>query len=196
MGGGQPAERERGELLMTDYLVTDTDLTSVADAIRYNTGGTDPLEFPAEFISEIEKFPPIWYDLPCGFIIGSAKGTTYTVLGSDSSLPVTRDVFPHYLYCSNGVFTVYQAGTYTLKCYARGSYTSSGTAVSCWFKVYKNNEVVYSYTSGSTYNNAGGIFPVVLGDLNVGDTFKIEVRSSTGSTTSVTFGCGIMVSIN
>lgn len=53
MGGGKSAECERGELLMADYLVTDTELTSVADEIRTKGGTSAPLAFPAEFVSAI-----------------------------------------------------------------------------------------------------------------------------------------------
>ena len=38
---------------MANYLVTDTELTSVADAIREKGGTTADLEFPSEFISAI-----------------------------------------------------------------------------------------------------------------------------------------------
>lgn len=38
---------------MSEYITNDTDLKSVADAIRAKTGKTDPLAFPAEFASEI-----------------------------------------------------------------------------------------------------------------------------------------------
>ena len=38
---------------MSNYLVTDTDLTSVADAIRAKSGGSGQLAFPAGWISEI-----------------------------------------------------------------------------------------------------------------------------------------------
>lgn len=38
---------------MSIYVVTDTDLTSVADAIRARIGGSSQLEFPTEFVSEI-----------------------------------------------------------------------------------------------------------------------------------------------
>lgn len=34
---------------MAQYLVEDTDLNSIADAIREKTGGTEPLVFPGEF---------------------------------------------------------------------------------------------------------------------------------------------------
>lgn len=38
---------------MADYLVTDTQLTNIANAIRSKTGGTDPLSFTYGFTSEI-----------------------------------------------------------------------------------------------------------------------------------------------
>lgn len=38
---------------MSDYKVTDTQLTAIADAIRAKTGGSATLEFPTEFVSEI-----------------------------------------------------------------------------------------------------------------------------------------------
>ena len=53
MGGGFAAERERGELLMADYLTTDTELTSIANAIRTKGGTNAQLEFPSEFVSAI-----------------------------------------------------------------------------------------------------------------------------------------------
>lgn len=42
-----------GEFLMTDYLVTDTELTSIADAIRTKGGTSANLSFPTEFVSAI-----------------------------------------------------------------------------------------------------------------------------------------------
>jgi hypothetical protein len=38
---------------MADYKVTDTELTSVANAIRAKTGKSAQIEFPTEFVSEI-----------------------------------------------------------------------------------------------------------------------------------------------
>lgn len=51
------AECKRGEFLMADYLVTDTELTSIANAIRAKAGGSSPLEFPTEFVSTINNIP-------------------------------------------------------------------------------------------------------------------------------------------
>ena len=42
---------------MADYLTNDTDLTSVADAIRTKGGTSDPLTYPAGFVSAIEAIP-------------------------------------------------------------------------------------------------------------------------------------------
>ena len=42
-----------GELLMADYLVTDTELISIADAIRTKGGTSADLSFPTEFVSAI-----------------------------------------------------------------------------------------------------------------------------------------------
>ena len=38
---------------MANLITTDTELTSVANAIRAKTGGTAQLEYPTEFISKI-----------------------------------------------------------------------------------------------------------------------------------------------
>lgn len=39
---------------MTEYIVQDTSLTAIANKIRSKTGGVAPLEFPDEFVSEID----------------------------------------------------------------------------------------------------------------------------------------------
>lgn len=48
---------EWGEFLMSDYIVTDTELTSIADAIRTKGGTSSQLAFPAGFVSEIQAIP-------------------------------------------------------------------------------------------------------------------------------------------
>ena len=42
---------------MSDYLVTDSELTSVADAIRTKGGTSASLSFPTEFVSAIQNIP-------------------------------------------------------------------------------------------------------------------------------------------
>jgi hypothetical protein len=36
-----------------DYLTTDTELKAVADAIRAQTGGSQPITYPSGFVTEI-----------------------------------------------------------------------------------------------------------------------------------------------
>lgn len=57
MGGGIASERIGGELLMADYLTTDTELTSVANAIRTKGGTSAQLVYPTGFVSAIEAIP-------------------------------------------------------------------------------------------------------------------------------------------
>ena len=57
MGGCIAAERERGELLMANYLTTDTDLTTVADAIRTKGGTSAALEWPSGYAQAIADIP-------------------------------------------------------------------------------------------------------------------------------------------
>ena len=54
MGRCIVAERERGEFLMADYLVTDTELTAVADAIREKGDTSAALEWPNGYVSAVE----------------------------------------------------------------------------------------------------------------------------------------------
>lgn len=42
---------------MTDYLTTDTELTSVANAIRTKGGTSAALEWPTEYVSAIDAIP-------------------------------------------------------------------------------------------------------------------------------------------
>ena len=57
MGCGGAAERIGGELLMTTYLTTDTDLTAVASAIRTKGGTSAALQWPSGFVSAVQAIP-------------------------------------------------------------------------------------------------------------------------------------------
>lgn len=58
MGGGKSAECEWGELLMPiDYLVTDTELSGIADAIRAKGGASASISFPNGFTTAIAAIP-------------------------------------------------------------------------------------------------------------------------------------------
>lgn len=74
MGGCVHPERERGEFLMADYLTTDTDLTTVADAIREKGGTSAALEWPSGFAQAIADIPS-----------GGAVGTAHVYVGALSA---------------------------------------------------------------------------------------------------------------
>lgn len=57
MGCGIATECERGEFLMADYLTTDVELTSVANAIRTKGGTSAALTYPTGFVSAIQAIP-------------------------------------------------------------------------------------------------------------------------------------------
>lgn len=57
MGGCIHPERIGGELLMADYLTTDTDLTTVADAIRTKGGTSAALEWPSGYVDAVDAIP-------------------------------------------------------------------------------------------------------------------------------------------
>jgi hypothetical protein len=54
---------------MSDYKVADTELTSVANAIRAKTGKSTQIEFPTEFVSEIGSISGGGDDWPTRFYI-------------------------------------------------------------------------------------------------------------------------------
>lgn len=45
-----------------DYLTTDAELRAVADAIRAQTGSSQPIEYPAGFVSEIGQISGSEYE--------------------------------------------------------------------------------------------------------------------------------------
>ena len=89
---GQPAECIGGEflmadngsaILMADYLVTSTEMKSVADSIRKKSGTTGQLEFPAGFKSAVES-------IQSGGGGGAnlqTKSVTYAANGTDTITP-------------------------------------------------------------------------------------------------------------
>lgn len=45
-----------------DYLTTDTELKAVADAIRAQTGSSQPIEYPDGYVSEIGQISGAEYE--------------------------------------------------------------------------------------------------------------------------------------
>ena len=184
------AEQIPGPELRTTYLTTGEELASVADAIRArgSTRGQpweSPIEYPDGYVDAIAAIP---HDRPeiAGCILGSGSGTTMVTLGADPAKAFVYTYDPNWFDYSAGVFTAKQAGTYWLDIYARGSYNSSGTQLSCFWQVLQNGTAIISATSGTTYRNAGAITGGSV-TLAVGDELCIQQRVQTG-TTSTTVG--------
>ena len=69
---------------MAEYITNDTDLKSVADAIRAKTGKTDPLTYPTEFVSEIAGIETGGTDLSLG-LTGAAAGQIAKISAVDEN---------------------------------------------------------------------------------------------------------------
>lgn len=158
MDGSVLAVSKWGEFLMADYLVTDTELTSVADAIRTKGGTSSSLSFPTGFVSAIGNIPSgggssfaLVYD---GTVTANTTSTTSSQVGTDIAIPrgdfsfifaVIRD--------TQGYRNQYHYGTdniIKLKAAATGSATISYVNTSC-----------YCYgcsTSGAYFENSFGKF--------------------------------------
>ena len=76
---------------MAEYLVKDTQLTSIADEIRAKTGGTDLLAFPDGFLQAIAE-------IEAGGSSGGAKITTGTLVPLDETIEIVHGlgVIPDY----------------------------------------------------------------------------------------------------
>jgi len=136
---------------MPDYKVTESQLTSIANAIRSKVGGGDPIEFPTEFVSKISG------------ITAKLKSTTNSVeitftsltqvgpgevakMSSSVHLPtysgpvkhVSMSPIPTY----SGYlkfFTTYESGNYNFYMYNSGNTAisiSRGTRATCSFDKY------------------------------------------------------------
>ncbi len=176
MGGGESAERKWGELLMTDYITNDTDLTSVANAIRVKAEISGSLEFPSEFISAINSITggmtvTRTQDASGGDVL-SITGTateieplsvtangTYTAPNGKAYSPVTVDVSGGGGTTVNVGFT--GASTNPKICYidANGTYHSEGANVDSstytfyWSASVLENSVVIIFYDAA-YNGA------------------------------------------
>lgn len=179
------AEQIPGPELRKTYTTTGAELASVADAIRARGGypASDLLEYPAGFVYGIENIPDTQPET-LATITCSSNTSSFVTIGSDQNKAFIYSYVPDFFDYNAGVFTCKKAGKYGVQVYARGAYASQGTTIYCYWRFYKNSEIVASYTSGKVYNNAGArtAFSVTLEE---NDTFYGQVRNSTG-VTSVT----------
>lgn len=115
---------------MAEYLVQDTSLTSVADAIRSKTGASDRLAFPEGYIEAIDSIVGEGGSgLPDTIVAGDTPvlmSSTYSVLCTSSSLSAT-----------GMTITVPKAGTYRFRWYM-AKLTDSGLSGTYATRLYKN----------------------------------------------------------
>ena len=88
MGGGATAECIGGEFLMADYLVTDTELTGIANAIRTKGGTSAQLAFPTGFVSAIGAIPAGGIP-PISGSLEAAEDTQTLVISAPSGVDFT-----------------------------------------------------------------------------------------------------------
>lgn len=74
---------------MAEYKVTDTELTSIADAIRTRGGTSAQLEFPTGFVSAVNAIPSGGSDFPYASVVSEYTPTT-TVTYESTAEEVTE----------------------------------------------------------------------------------------------------------
>lgn len=136
---------------MAEYRVTGTQLTSIANAIRAKAGGSEPLEFPDDFISKVNgiqatiksQTSSVEIKLTSGLQIGQRElvKLSSTVYLPNNCGPV-RSVSMSPQPTGFGAllfFTRYEAGRYYFYVYNSGSTAitlNSPTYVTCSFSRY------------------------------------------------------------
>lgn len=147
-----------------DYLVTDTELTSVADAIRAKSGGSSSLTFPSGFISAIQ---------------GISGGKAFQICAGRDEVASTSYV------ATSMSLTVEKSATYKI-CWVMDRNTTSGTTGT---RLYRNGSAVgsahTSWTNEDGYNRNGKECTETL-SLSAGDTIVVRARSR-----STSYICGI-----
>ena len=114
---------------MAEYLVQDTSLTSVANAIRGKTGASDPLSFPEGYIQAINSISS-----------GSGGGLPNTITAGDTPVLIAENrlaqATSNSLTASKVSITVPRAGTYRFRWIAASYYDTIRT------RLYKNGVAI------------------------------------------------------
>lgn len=112
---------------MSNYIVSDTDLGAIADAIRAKSGGSGQLTFPAGFVNEIENIPS-----GGGQTLQKLASGTYLLAEDAASayitIPVSYSGTAVYVFCEveTAIADIAQAVSWqmALRC-PTGNYTAS-----------------------------------------------------------------------
>lgn len=120
----------------TDYIVTDTELTSVADAIRTKGGTSAALSFPSEFVSAIGAISSGGIT-PVGTVTINAAGNTdvtyyataYVAAGSAATPATSITANPTIsVNASTGLITASVSGSQSVTPNVSAGYVTAGTA--------------------------------------------------------------------
>lgn len=110
MGGGIAAKRIGGEFLMAiDYLVTDTELSDIADAIRAKGGTSASISFPNGFTTAIAAIPT--GITPTGSVNITENGTVDVTNYASAIVNVSGGGSSEYELLYSGEVTVNQTST-------------------------------------------------------------------------------------
>ncbi len=176
---------------LVDSTQLDSDLTSVANAIRAKSGGSGQLAFPSGFVSEIGNIPSGGSSVPDFTLVGTQTitesvsqvtfsipaGTTQLLIVVSATITASRKSW-FYWYFNNNVIFYYNANAASM---------SARNAI--YGKMVENggqSEVSGVTIAGASVGNLSGF---VARDLSVGGTLKLTGYYSdsqlTGGTISV-----------
>lgn len=149
-----------GEFLMSDYLVTDTELTSVADAIRAKGGTSANLSFPTGFVSAINDISTGASNIVSGTLTTTFDRTANVVIATPTDLGLTATQVSNargFYICANQTVTTakYMVGSvylqYGTKHWKTAYYKDTKGSVSTinGTSNWESNSVGYVYYSAS-----------------------------------------------
>ena len=187
---------------MADYVVSDSSLRTVADAIRERSGSSSPLIFPDGFASTVRGIPVV-------DVSGMFKGT---VTGAPIDIPLDYKGVGHpvgvFIYPSEGTYNSSGAFYNVIQRYAivywaglknaipsAPVYTGSdiNDQMSC-FMMFKN-----STTNANIYNTASGLQVATYQNINAAASANYCVRLKNSKLMSVfiaSTGYGFMANID
>ena len=155
---------------MADYLTTDTELTSIANAIRAKSGATGELTYPADFITAIANIPSA---VVISDALDAAGGTIRTITATDSFTAKTSSDLT-----ANGDTVSVPAGYYAENASKSVASGTAGTPVGTKSAVSSNA----LYITPSVTNTAGYISSGTI----EGDPVIVQASELVSGTKSIT----------
>lgn len=148
----------------------DSDLTSVANAIRTKGGTSAALSFPSGFVSAVQNIPggggiPLPSAITAGDtpVVVNASGAA----GSSSSY--------NNLKATGLTITIPKSGNYRIKwCTSNPITSSSGTPPSCQSRLYKNGSAIGTTV---TVNAGTETISTYDGNFNAGDEIEVWLKN-------------------